>query len=102
MGTTLREIATGSGRGVEGLRTFDARFRRLLACSNAIEVCDHLTGVLRAAERQGVGINFIQLFDDLSYWSDRIKVKWAREYWAAMASDSDQSETTPESDEEEA
>jgi CRISPR type I-E-associated protein CasB/Cse2 len=100
MGATLREIATGGGRGERGLKTFDARFRRLLACSSAIEVCDHLPGVLRAAERQGVGINFVQLFRDLYYWSDRVKVSWAREYWAATVTDSDEGETAPEGDEE--
>lgn len=83
MGTVLRSLATGDGRGEKGLETFDARFRRFLTCSSAAEVCDHLAGVLRAAERKGMPINFAQLFTDLKYWErdDRVKVKWATEYY---------------------
>lgn len=81
MGTVLRALATGSGRGAEGLATFDARFRRLLACDSPTEVCDHLVGVLRTAERNAVPINFAQLFSDLQSWGDRVKVRWATQYW---------------------
>lgn len=88
MGTVLRSLATGDGRGEKGLETFDARFRRLLACSSAVEVCDHLAGVLRAAERKSVSINFTQLFTDLKYWGDRVKVQWAAKYWGAPPADS--------------
>jgi CRISPR system Cascade subunit CasB len=84
MGTSLRHIAKGDGRGQEGLSTFDARFRRLLACSSASEVCDHLGGVLRASERKDVPINFAQLFTDLECWGEGVKVRWAAEfYWGA-------------------
>lgn len=82
MGAVLRSIATGDGRGVEGLSTFDARFRRLLACSDAPEVCDHLPGVLRAAGRRGVPVDFGLLHSDLIRWGERVKVAWARAYWA--------------------
>jgi len=104
MGTVLRSLATGGGRGEEGLKTFDARFRRLLACAKAAEVCDHLAGVLRAAERNGVPVNFAQLFTDLRYWDDRVKVRWATEYWGApiegAAPDSDEEEDTAEAEAE--
>ena len=104
MGTVLRSLATGGGRGEEGLKTFDARFRRLLACAKAAEVCDHLAGVLRAAERNGVPVNFAQLFTDLRYWGDRVKVRWATEYWGApiegAAPDSDEEEDTAEAEAE--
>jgi CRISPR type I-E-associated protein CasB/Cse2 len=81
IGTVLRVIATGEGHAEKGLETFDARFRRLLSCSNAVEVCDHLVGVLRAAERKDVPVNFAQLFTDLKCWGETVKVRWAREYW---------------------
>jgi CRISPR system Cascade subunit CasB len=91
MGTVMRALATGGGRGREGLSTFDARFRRLLACSSSTEVCKHLAGVLRAAEREGVAINFVRLFGDLTHWGDRTRVEWATEYWggAPNASEDD-------------
>ena len=88
MGTVLRSLATGDGRGVEGLATFDARFRRFLACASAPEVCDHLPGVLRAAERKGIPVNFGRLFSDLTYWGEKIKVRWATEFWGAASEES--------------
>jgi hypothetical protein len=39
--------------------------------------------VLRAAERKNVPVNFAQLFTDLEYWGDRVKVQWAAQYWSA-------------------
>jgi len=93
MGTVMRALATGEGRGEKGLATFDARFRRFLSCSSAPEVCGNLAGVLRAAERAGVAVNFEQLFNDLTYWSDRVKVEWATEYWGAVPL---QADPTPE------
>jgi CRISPR type I-E-associated protein CasB/Cse2 len=83
LGSVLRQIATGGGKGQEGLATFDARFRRFLSCSTAQEVCDHLPGVIRAAERKGVPMDFAQLHRDLTFWNERIKVEWARDYWGA-------------------
>jgi CRISPR type I-E-associated protein CasB/Cse2 len=87
MGTVLRSLATGDGRGEKGLETFDARFRRLLACSSAFEVCDHVAGVLRAAERKGVPVNFARLFTDLKNWGEKVKVRWATEYWIRPVED---------------
>jgi len=81
LGSVLRKIATGDGRGREGLNTFDARFRRLLSCSTAQEVCEHLVGVLRTAERKGVPVDFARLHKDLMFWPGRVKLEWARGYW---------------------
>ncbi len=100
MGTVLRGVATGDGRGADGLATFDARFRRLLACPSATEVCDHLPGILRAAERQGVGVNFVRLFKDLLYWNDRVKVQWAQEYWSTPVDEGQDQSTGHPSGEE--
>lgn len=106
MGTVLRSLATSGGRGAEGLSTFDARFRRFLSCASSAEACDHLGGVLRAAERSGVMVNFSQLYLDLIYWGERVKVRWATEYWGAPSGDDEEiavKESAPpsEGDEEE-
>lgn len=87
MGTVFRQIATGDGKGEKGMESFDARFRRFLACSSAEEVCDHLPGVMRAAERKGILVNFVRLYRDLQYWNERTKVEWASEYWRGLATE---------------
>lgn len=84
LGKTLRGLALGSGQKPSELKTFDGRFRRFLACQSALEVCDHLPGVIRAAERKGIPIDFEQLFVDLTYWDkwgEQVKVRWARDFW---------------------
>jgi CRISPR type I-E-associated protein CasB/Cse2 len=96
LGSVLRTLATGDGRGLDGLASFDGRFRRFLSCATAEEVCDHLPGVLRAAERKGVPIDLARLFKDLTFWNDRVKVGWAQDYWGAVAEDAGEDEVDGE------
>lgn len=84
MGAVLRQIALGAGVGTDGLKSFEGRFRRFLTFMTAVEVCGHLPGVLRVAERKGIGVNFEQLYKDLIYWDwdpAKVKVQWASQYW---------------------
>ena len=73
LGTTCRRL---SGEH----NSFDGRFRRLLSCDRE-EVCERLAPVILAAKAKGVSVNYEQLFADLCYWSDKVKERWAREYW---------------------
>jgi CRISPR system Cascade subunit CasB len=90
LGTTCRQLAAES-------TTFDARFRRLLACDRN-EICDRIRPVVLAAKAKGIPVNYEQLFSDLHYWSDVTKASWAREYWAASEPDNLNSLTESESD----
>ncbi|MCS6805131.1 MAG: type I-E CRISPR-associated protein Cse2/CasB [Acidobacteriota bacterium] len=79
LGTTCRQL------GAEH-NTFEGRFRRLLACDRE-EICDHIRPVVFVAKSKGVPVNYEQLFVDLWYWSDAVKVRWAAEFWGAPASE---------------
>ncbi|ODS31182.1 MAG: CRISPR-associated protein Cse2 [Candidatus Scalindua rubra] len=81
IGTVCRQLAIGDGRGDKKLKTFEARFRRLLTCSSVDEISGHLTGIIRAAAAKNIAINFKRLFKDLWYYSDNVKLEWASEYW---------------------
>ncbi len=81
MGDVCRRLAMGDNRGEDGLKSFDARFRRLLTCSSRDELCKHLTGIIKAAATKNIAINFRQLFKDLWYWSDITRLQWASVYW---------------------
>lgn len=84
MGTTMHLLATGDGRGQDGLKTFETRFRRFLSCDTVFDVCNRLPTVIRTTHAKGVPINHEQLFQDLTYWSpdnDRVKIRWASAYW---------------------
>lgn len=84
LGTTLRKIALvgGSGKVEDALSTFDSRFRRLLSCAKGTDVCLYLPGIIRAAKsKNNIPINYAHLFNDLSYWGERVKLRWASAYW---------------------
>lgn len=87
MGATLRRIAVeGRQNTSDALKSFDGRFRRLLVCRTAEEVCERMPGVLRVAEQKGISVDFKSLFWDLICWqSDKrdVRVEWASAYWGA-------------------
>jgi CRISPR system Cascade subunit CasB len=64
--------------------SFDGRFRRLLSCDRE-ELCARLAPVVLAAKAKGIPVNYHRLFCDLCYWSDHVKVEWARAFWGAGA-----------------
>ena len=89
LGDALRDIATDKEKGDEALRSFESRFRRLLTCETAQEVCERVGGVIRAAAQRGIPVNYVELFTDLFYWGDRVKVRWAAAYWGAREQSED-------------
>ena len=85
LGATMRRLALSGGeKGEKALKSFDARFRRLLTCRDTSEVCGRLVSVFRAAQSKSIGINFRQLFWDLWNWekqNDKVVTQWAAAYW---------------------
>ena len=64
--------------------TFEARFKRLLACEDRQELAEHLRRMLLAAKAKGTPVNWERLFIDIRYWGDRTRADWARNFepWA--------------------
>ena len=60
--------------------SFDARFRRLLACDRD-ELCERLRPVVLAAKSKGIPIDYETLVADLLWWGDRVRTRWAQAYW---------------------
>lgn len=87
LGVSLRKLAlTGAtGKPEDALKSFDGRFRRLLTCETALEVCPRLIPIIRAAKRKNVPIDFEKLFLDLQVWevpASDVKIRWAGTYWS--------------------
>ena len=57
------------------------RFRRLLACSDTDEICNHVRHAVRLVKSREKVVNYRQLFEDLWWWNDRTKIEWAKAYW---------------------
>lgn len=74
LGTTCRGLY-GATDGT------DARFRRLLACGDRSEICEHLRSIVLAAKAKDIAVNYEQLFADIRYWGTQVKARWATEYW---------------------
>ena len=81
MGTVMHAIAQCNQKGDDGLKSFEPHFRRFLNCHAAPEVCERLPGIVRRAKQQGIAIDYRQLFLDLCYWGDRVKIRWAATFW---------------------
>jgi CRISPR type I-E-associated protein CasB/Cse2 len=75
LGTTCRRLAAENS-------SFEARFHRLLACDRD-EICERVRPVILAARAKGFPVNYERLFTDLYYWGEKVKARWAQEYWGA-------------------
>lgn len=62
---------------------FDRRFRRLLSCDTRDELCLHLIDVVRGLKSANVPVNFESLFDDIHWWGDVVRERWAVHYWSS-------------------
>ncbi|MBL9182864.1 MAG: type I-E CRISPR-associated protein Cse2/CasB [Verrucomicrobiaceae bacterium] len=99
LGQTCRFIAVDSGLASDIPESFDKRFRRLIACDTVEEVTGQLSAWIRLAKSRPnrVGVNYEQLFWDLSGWDKRssaIKVQWARDFWSSRKDE--EATSTPE------
>jgi CRISPR system Cascade subunit CasB len=61
--------------------TFEGRFKRLLTCATREEACAHLRPLVTAAKAKGFKVNYHQLIVDLLFWSENVRVGWARSFW---------------------
>jgi CRISPR type I-E-associated protein CasB/Cse2 len=78
-GATMRQAM---GERVSRDDETHARFRRLLACDSQEEICRHVPHAVRLANsRDAVPVDYRQLFKDLWWWNDRVKVEWTQAYW---------------------
>lgn len=80
-GATVRKLAYGGGESAS--QSFDAGFRKLLACRDAIELKDQLPRFFKAASQKNVPIDHQRLLDDLASWEygNRIRLQWAQSYF---------------------
>jgi len=56
------------------------RFQHLLAASSD-EVCERAIRLVFFAKSKEVPVNYGQLQSDLRYWSDSVRVQWAKSFW---------------------
>jgi len=64
------------------LGSMTRRFQHLLAASRD-EVCKRVARLVLYAKSNEVPVNYEQLYNDLLFWSDSVRVRWAKSYWQA-------------------
>lgn len=57
------------------------RFQHLLS-SEQDEICDRAIRFVLRMKAQDVPVNYDELFDELLYWGDKIKTRWAGSFWS--------------------
>ena len=84
MGDTCRSLMSDDERDgylqERKIGPMTRRFQHLLAASRD-EVCERTIRLVLYARSKEVAVNYGQLQDDLRYWSDNIRIRWAKSFW---------------------
>jgi len=69
--------------------SYQMRFHRLISCDRE-ELPDQLLAIVRLAASKGFAVNYDLLYNDLRYWGERTKLRWAKQFHAVKQSDGDE------------
>lgn len=64
-----------------------AKLRRLLACTNTEEACTILRPLLSLVASRGVKVNHGLLLDQLLYYGEKTRVRWAADFYGRRVDD---------------
>ena len=70
------------------------RVQHLLAASRE-EICDRVCLLGRRLAVEGTSLDFSRLLDDLCYWGDKVKARWAADFWGADSQNEAAKEASP-------
>ena len=79
IGGGIRQAYKGAAQDTAAL----ARMRRLLACSNWQEAVVVLRRILPLLASKGVKLDIVAAMRDLFWFSDKVKVRWANDFYQA-------------------
>jgi CRISPR system Cascade subunit CasB len=72
----------GETRGTDNsLTPTERRFLHLLAAEPGNELYERVARMVRMAKSRGVPVNYGRLEDDLKFWNENTKTKWAASFW---------------------
>jgi CRISPR system Cascade subunit CasB len=72
--------------------TAKQKLKRILDCDSSIEVCGWLKQLLHNAAEKNISINYARLLDDLIYFNDNVKKKWAMDFFKINKEEKDDSD----------
>ncbi len=91
LGVSCKKLAAArnTGRG-EDNSPLDTHFRRVLDADRS-ELPDILQKLFCGFRAENIPVNYALLYDDLRYWSEQVRRRWAQEYWNPTSSSKDDS-----------
>jgi len=63
-----------------GIKLYERHLNKLFGCPTSQDVCEALGYLIRMMKGEGVHIDFESLYIDLCYWSERVRIRWAKGY----------------------
>ena len=58
-----------------------AKLRRLLSCTNTIEICSSIKPVLRLIDSKDIDLDYVKLLKDLKWFDEKVKINWAQDFF---------------------
>lgn len=58
-----------------------SRLRRMLACSDKLEVCSMIKPCLSLIASKDINLDYSSLLDDINYFSEKTKLSWAQQFY---------------------
>jgi len=68
-----------------------SRLRRMLACSDTLEVCKMIKPCLKLIASKNIDLNYSSLLSDVKYFSDRTKLSWTQQFYGGNNKDDSKS-----------
>lgn len=98
-GTACRRLASCRQKTVssesKAESPLDARFRRLLS-ADRLTLCSRLVDIVLGFKAENIPVNYASLAADLIYWGDRVRERWAQQYWAPTPQQRKGSDNVPQ------
>lgn len=83
-GQSVGKAALKLGDREDDRHPYDAHFRRLLASTSLKDLAEQLHRLIKRLEREGIGLDYEQLWKELNFWahySEDVKYRWAAAFW---------------------
>lgn len=84
-GVSCKRLASrrrkGESQADDAHSPLDVRFRRLLSCVDRDNLCRMLPDFVRGMKSEGIAVDYDRLYNDIYYWGDRVRERWAADYW---------------------
>lgn len=94
-GVSLRLLAIRRNKDnpERGIKLFERHLNKFLGCQTSQDLCEMLGYYFRMMKSEGIRIDFEKLYIDLCYWSEPVRIRWAKGFLSKLKEVKDVSDT---------